>query len=85
MIQCEVNNFWKSWSQLVGPDLFNQNKWHTLHRNVSGGDVVWVCEQNSLWGQYKLGRVVKASPDARAIVRDVDVKVVQSHRIPMLN
>lgn len=34
-MQAQVSKFWKSWSQLVGPNLFIRSKWHTAERNVS--------------------------------------------------
>ncbi|XP_035985835.1 uncharacterized protein LOC118559250 [Fundulus heteroclitus] len=82
-MQNQVNKFWRSWSQLAGPNLFLRSKWHTLHRNVAIGDIVWLCDQNAVRGQFKLGRVVSVNPDAKGIVRDVNVKVVQSSCLPV--
>ncbi|KAI7792395.1 gag-pol fusion polyprotein [Triplophysa rosa] len=45
-MQCQVNRFWRSWSQLAGPNLFVRSKWHTLQRNVTVGDIVWLCEMH---------------------------------------
>ncbi|RXN14669.1 gag-pol fusion poly [Labeo rohita] len=78
-MQCQVNRFWRSWSQFAGPNLFVRNKWHTLQRNVAVGDIVWLCDQNALRGQFKLGRVVNVNPDSRGVVRDVNVKIVPSY------
>lgn len=77
-----VNKFWRSWSQLAGPNLFVRSKWHTTQRNVSVGDIVWLCDQNALRGHFKLGRVISVNPDSRGIVRDVNVRVVPSSCIP---
>lgn len=77
-MQAQVSKFWKSWSQLAGPNLFIRSKWHTAERNVSIGDIVWLCDQNAIRGQFKLGRVVSVSPDPKGIVRDVHVKVAAS-------
>ncbi len=81
-MQNQVNKFWRSWSQLAGPNLFLRSKWHTSCRNVAVGDIVWLCDQNAVRGQFKLGRVVSVNPDAKGIVRDVNVKVVQSSCLP---
>ncbi|XP_023810653.1 uncharacterized protein LOC105357885 [Oryzias latipes] len=78
-IQSQVNYFWKSWSQLAGPNLFIRSKWHTAERNVAVGDVVWLCDQNALRGQFKLARVVGVSTDKRGVVRDIYVKVSPSY------
>lgn len=76
--QTQVDYFWRSWSQLAGPNLFVRGKWHTAERNVAIGDVVWLCDQNALRGQFKIGRVVDVNPDYKGIVRDVYVKVSPS-------
>lgn len=34
-MQAEVTKFWRSWSQLAGPNLFIRSKWHTAQRNVA--------------------------------------------------
>lgn len=81
-MQHQVNKFWRSWSQLAGPNLFVRSKWHTTQRNVGVGDIVWLCDQNALRGHFKLGRVVSVNPDSRGIVRDVNVRVVASSCIP---
>ncbi|KAM9715791.1 uncharacterized protein ACNS7B_021991 isoform 1-T2 [Menidia menidia] len=80
-MQHQVNMFWRSWSQLAGPNLFVRSKWHTSSRNVSVGDIVWLCDQNAVRGQFKLGRVVSVNPDAKGIVRDVHIKVIQSSNL----
>ncbi|XP_073670277.1 uncharacterized protein [Paramisgurnus dabryanus] len=82
-MQHQVNRFWKSWSQLAGPNLFVRSKWHTLTRNVTVGDIVWLCDQNALRGQFKLGRVVSVNPDPGGVVRDVKVRIVQSCCVPV--
>ena len=74
-IQNQVNSFWKSWCQLAGPNLFIRSKWHTSERNVAVGDVVWLCDQNTLRGQFRLARVVAVNPDLKGVVRDVHVQV----------
>lgn len=74
-IQTQVNDFWRAWSQLAGPNLFIRPKWHTHERNVAVGDVVWLCDQNALRGQFRLGRVVVVAPDQKVVVRDAEVLV----------
>lgn len=84
VMQSEVSKFWKSWSQLAGPNLFARSKWHTAERNVAVGDIVWVCDQNAMRGQFRLGRVVSTNPDSKGIVRDVNVRVVPSYCVPLV-
>lgn len=82
-MQAEVIKFWRCWSQLAGPNLFVRSKWHTVNRNVAVGDVVWLCDQNALRGQFKLGVVVGTNPDCKGIVRDADVRVFPSYCVPL--
>lgn len=82
-MQSEVNKFWRSWSQLAGPNLFIRSKWHTAQRNVAIGDVVWLSDQNALRGQFRLGRVVSINPDKSGIVRDVNVRIFPSYCVPL--
>jgi hypothetical protein len=63
--------------------LFVRNKWHTAERNVAVGDIVWLCDQNALRGQFKLGRVISTNSDPRGIVRDVNVRVPPNHCVPV--
>ena len=65
--------FLRSWSHLAGPNLFVRSKWHTTQINVTVGDIVWLCDQNALRGQFKLDRVVTVNPDPKGIVTDVNV------------
>ena len=46
-IQAEVNKFWRKLSQMAGPNLFIQSKWHTKERNIAIGDVVWVADKRA--------------------------------------
>lgn len=77
-MQAQVDHFWRSWSQLAGPNLFIRTKWHTAKRNVAIGDIVWLCDQNALRGQFRLARVVSVKADPKGIVRDAHVKVSPS-------
>ena len=54
-----------------------------LERNVAIGDIVWLCDQNALRGQFRLARVVSVNADFKGIVRDVHVKVSPSGCVQM--
>ena len=82
-MQSEVTKFWRSWSQLAGPNLVIRSKWHTTERNVARGDIVWLSDQNALRGHFKLGRVVSTNPDSKGVVRDVHVRVFPSYCVPL--
>ena len=83
-IQTEVDRFWRKWSQLAGPNLFIRSKWHTTHRNVAVGDVIWLADQNALRGQYKLARVVSVNTDKKGIVIDAQVRTLPSYPVPTM-
>lgn len=83
-MQSEVSKFWRNWSQLAGPNLFIRSKWHTAERNVAVGDIVWLCDQNAMRGQFRLGRVVSTNPDSKGIVRDANVRVIPSFCVPLV-
>nr|XP_021326620.1 uncharacterized protein LOC110438467 [Danio rerio] len=80
-MQSLVNKFWERWSQLAGPNLFIRSKWHTTHRNVAIGDIVWIADQNALRGQFKLGRVISVNPDSKGVVRDVNIRTFPSYPV----
>ena len=44
---------------------------------------MWLCEQNALRGQFKLGRVISTTPDDKGVVRDVNVRVFPSYCVPV--
>ncbi|XP_039503109.1 uncharacterized protein LOC120459751 [Pimephales promelas] len=81
IIQTEVDRFWRKWSQLAGPNLFVRTKWHTIHRNVAVGDVVWLADQNALRGQFRLARVIDVNTDRKGIVRDVYLRSFPSYPV----
>lgn len=82
-MQSMVDKFWRHWSQLAGPNLFLRTKWHTMHRNVAIGDIVWIADQNALRGQFKLGRVISVNQDSKGVVRDVNVRTFPSYPVPI--
>lgn len=82
-MQAVVDKFWRRWSQLAGPNLFLRSKWHTTHRNIATGDIVWIADQNALRGQFKLGRVISVNPDSKGVVRDVNVRTFPSYPVPI--
>lgn len=73
-IQAGVDKFWTSWCNLAGPNLFIRPKWHRTVRNVQVGDLVWMADQNSLRGQFRLGKIERTYPDQKGVVRDVDIR-----------
>lgn len=76
-VQTGIDKFWTKWSELAGPNLFIRHKWHRTERSLEVGDVV------SLRGQFRLGRVVTTYPDAKGMVRDVDVKTCVGLPVPL--
>ena len=50
-----------------------QPKWHTSQRNMAVNDVVIIKDNDSLRGEWRMGRVVKAYKSKDGKVRKVDV------------
>ncbi len=80
-IHTEVDRFWRKWSQLAGPNLFVRTKWHTAHRNVAIGDIIWLADQNALRSQFRLARVIDVNTDRKGIVRDVYLRSFPSNPV----
>lgn len=67
------------WSQSV-----NKRKIvHTAHRNIAVRDIVLLCDQTALRGQFRLGKVVSTTPDSKGTVRDVNVQVFPNYCAPV--
>ena len=62
----------------MGPGLSVQQKWHVPARNVAVGDLVWLADQNTLTGWFRLGQVTEACPVMKDVARDVRVRTCQS-------
>jgi hypothetical protein len=67
-----ADEFWKHWTQHYIPTLVHQQKWHTSCRNLQIGDVV-VVGDNTFKGDYRLARVVEATPGEDGLVRRVSL------------
>lgn len=74
-IQSQIDEFRIAWCQLAVLNLFVRTKWHTTERNVTVGDVVWLCDHNALRDQFRLGRDITVTPDLKGLVRDAEVLV----------
>ena len=72
-IQQLIENFWKKWTRDYFPSLLVQPKWRTFQRNMAVNDVVIIKDNDSLRGEWKLGRVVKAYECKDGKNRKVDV------------
>lgn len=60
-MQVEVTKFWRSWSQLASSETCGK-----VQKEISPyGDVVWLCYQNALRGQFKRGKVVNKESGSR--------------------
>ena len=73
IVQSVVKEFWQNWRELYAPSLVWDQKWHTSTRNLEVGDVVVVSENNSLKGEYRLGRVTEVFPSSDGLVRKVNL------------
>lgn len=54
--------------------LQERQRWSTLERNFSVGDVVLIIDDTSPRNSWPLGRITETLPDRRGFVRQVKVK-----------
>ena len=69
-----TERWWKKWSQDAFPLLAPRSRWKSEERNLRVGDIVMLKTEKK-WGpgEYRLARVVEASPDRRGHVRTVKI------------
>ena len=72
--QLILESFWKKMNRDYFPSLIVQQKWHTLRRNVSVGDVVLLQDRNVFRGEWKMGKICKVFPDVNGVVRSCEIK-----------
>ena len=76
-VQRVVDKFWKEWTKKYLPTLLVRQKWHHQKRNLSCGDICLIEDQNTMRGEWRLGRITKVFPDELGVVRNVELKVAQ--------
>ena len=73
-VQLVADKFWRRWVQEYPRTLYPRKKCHKRRENVSLNDIVLVSDHTLPRGVWPLGRVMKLYPDARGVVRVVDLK-----------
>ncbi|KAM4561412.1 uncharacterized protein V3H82_015431 [Fundulus diaphanus] len=73
-VQYLADIFWKRWCREYLMQLQERQRWSTLERNFSVGDVVLVIDDTSPRNSWPLGRITETLPDRRGFVRQVKVK-----------
>ena len=68
-----TSHFWKRWQELYIPTIISQRKWTKDFRDLVPGDIVLVCDSNSLRGQYTIARVKEVFPGKDGKVRTVSL------------
>lgn len=71
MSQC----FWKHWRASYLNDLQQRTKWITPQRNAEVGDLVLIKEDNLPPTLWKTARIIKTTPGADGLVRNVELRV----------
>lgn len=70
--------FWQRWTKEYLLLLQERQKWTSLKRNLSVGDIVLVVDSTAPRGSWPLGTVLETKPDARGLVRSVKLKTKTS-------
>ena len=78
LVQRITSQFWRNWVTQYFPTLLRRQKWHSLERNLSPGDVCVLKDANALRGEWKLCRVMEVFPDEYEVVRNVRVALPPS-------
>ena len=73
-VQYLADLFWKRWIREYLPLMQERHKWSQIKRNFTPGDVVVIIDDNAPRNSWLLGRVVKAFPGSKGLVRSVLVK-----------
>ena len=69
-----VKHFWKRWSNEYLHTLQRSSKWQSPSRNLSVGDIVILCEDNTVPSQWPLARIVKTHHGKDGVSRVVTVQ-----------
>ncbi|XP_031440139.1 uncharacterized protein LOC116224450 [Clupea harengus] len=77
-VQYMADLFWQRWTKEYLLLLQERQKWTSLKRNLSVGDIVLVVDPTAPRGSWPLGRVLETKPDARGLVRSVKLKTKTS-------
>lgn len=75
-IQQKSQLIWKQWSQDYLNELQQRTKWREPERNMQVGDLVLICEENTVPTLWRTGRVVEVFLAADGLVRNVRLKKV---------
>ena len=70
-LQGIVEEFWWRWKCRVFPTLVIRSKWHVPRRNVQVGDIVLVKDNNTIRGEWRLGKITKTKIDIDGMIRRV--------------
>ena len=66
--------FWKRWLKEYLPTLSVQEKWINPRRFLTSGDLVLICDENILRGNWPLGRVIEVHDGKDGDVRSEKVR-----------
>ena len=73
-VQHLANEFWQRFSKEYVRISNVRQKWNTIHRNISKGDIVLILDKDLPRNRWSKGRVVEVFPGADGLVRHVEVK-----------
>ena len=65
--------FWHRWTQEYLFLLQERQKWTAVKKNLNVRDIVLAIDPTAPRGSWPLGRVLETKPDARGLVRSVNL------------
>jgi hypothetical protein len=70
-----LNEFWSRWRNEYFQNLQVRNKWTSVKRNMSVGDIVLIKDDNSARSDWRLGRVHEVLKEPDGLVRKVRIAI----------
>lgn len=77
-VQYIAELFWRRWTREYIPLVQERHKWNDIKRNFTPGDLGVFVDDNAPRNTWLLGRVVKALPGSKGLIRNVLVKTKTS-------
>ncbi|KAK7922690.1 hypothetical protein WMY93_009592 [Mugilogobius chulae] len=78
-VQYMSDLFWKRWVKEYLPQLQERQRWNSVKRNFSVGDLVLIMDSAAPRNSWTMGRVTHTFPDNKGFVRQVRIKTRSSY------
>ena len=80
-VQYLANEFWRRWRKEYLVTLQHRQKWLKEKRNMKGGDIILLKEDNLPRNEWNMGRIIEVIPSEDKLVRSVKIRLTPSGTI----